>query len=159
MKPAITVYEREEYGFTRLIAMVGQWEKDRQAPIWPTEYLFDIKRTQYYSELGASIYGSSISVYKLEYYGVNRIDQQHAEYMAATLKSINNRMAKIEENEGYCATFGEFVVRLARVLKAPIYYEHQSRHELKGKVWNKMDMRYARAELDTWAQKIADKAA
>ena len=157
MRPIIAVYKLEVYGTVRIIAAIGEWTEKRNTVYWPRQYLYETKKSEYYTDLRASAFNSSLSVYGLEY-DTNHVEQSHAEYMFYTLKRLNNRLNKINETNGYCTSFGMFVNRLSNILKADIFVDYSSFNETRSNMWDgkwiRLDKRFSVEEINRLADKI-----
>ena len=60
-----------------------------------------------------------------ESYGCVKITLEKAEEMVKTLRPINRKLRKLDDAEGCCDSFEEFVSRLARVLGVKAFYTKQ----------------------------------
>lgn len=94
---------------------------------------------------------------KPEYTDHRFIDQNKAEFMFKTLKSLNNAFEKIADREGYSENFIETIIRFGRICKV--------KGIITSGTWSKGDsgvlmnprieqMRYAKNEIKNFFQKV-----
>ena len=108
---------------------------------------------RYYINDTGRIYNHS----KPEYTDQLFVDQNKAEYMLKTLKSLNNSMERIANKEGYSQNFIETIIRFGRVCKVSgiITSGTFSRGD-SGVLMNPRieQMRYAHNEIKNFFQKV-----
>ena len=104
-------------------------------------YLFDIPKTQYYENLTlkAHYYDDNdlgLFMHGIEYTDVLSIDQDHAEYMAKTLKRISLKIQKLDETRIYSSnkTYAQTVLDFAAAINAEYIVFYKSDQDRKSVV-------------------------
>lgn len=123
----LIVTEERSYGYFHLSARIAS-DRCEDGHRWPYG-LSDRYDGPLYSDLVARCQGDTGSqqstdresaVYgfgPLEYRERHSTDLRDAERMVKTLKSLDRGLAKLAETRGYARSYGEFIGRLAEVLK------------------------------------------
>ncbi len=132
---AIIVWTEHRNGYFHIHASVG-YVKDTDAPEWPGRYSDDRKDGLRFDALRASSqgtdreYNGSTSERKLYGFGLHyqdiyTLELRDAEAFTKTLRTLQNRMAKLQEAQGYPKSFGQYLGQLAQAVKAKTFYIRQ----------------------------------
>ena len=126
-------------------------------------YLFDIPKTQYYSNLTLKAHYATdyndlgLVMHGIEYTDVLSIDQNKAEAMAKTLKRISLKIQKLDETRIYSGskTYAQTVLDFAAAINAEFIVFYKSDHHNSN--YDSNDYRLYKPSESHWAiQKLMD---
>lgn len=111
----LKVESKLECGYFKVVGRVCMWDDDRHKVVWP-DHQSEYDGLMVNSTSSRDLSSSPSYGWDVEYRDVYTVDLRRAEMMVRVLRRASKAIDRLNDQFGYAATFGAYVLRAAKAL-------------------------------------------